>query len=228
MKSFNSTIKFLEHLVALYGELHFIISSTSYGNEFRWITDIEECDSLVKLENVLREFDQEYHDMYELERGGYRKYILQLNEEGLVGNINYEWDYSILGSKWTNKDLFELIRDEIITRLSKVTGVTKSEFTDNYYYEIAFSTELSFDEGKFLLADWENDNPIELPLSTWVSLATAIVKISNKNGATTSENNCQFDYNFTYEDEGIIERWTNEVEFEQLYDDGESYQENKT
>lgn len=78
MKSFNNTFKFLEHLVTLYGELHFRFSTTSYGKFFEWITDIEEFDSLVKLEEVLFEFDEEYHDDNGLEKGSSRKYILQL------------------------------------------------------------------------------------------------------------------------------------------------------
>jgi hypothetical protein len=225
MKSFNNTFKFLEHLVTLYRELHFRFSITSYGKFFEWITDIEEFDSLVKLEEVLFEFDEEYHDDNGLEKGSSRKYILQLNENGLIGNIYYEWDYSELGSKWADQDLIELIRDEIINRLSKDTGVTISEFTENYYYNIVFSTENTLDKGEFSLTEWKNDNPVELPLSAWVSLASAIVEISNKNGANTSENECQFDYNFNHDDEGIIERWSNEVELDKLLLDKECYEE---
>ena len=228
MKSFNNTFIFLEHLVTLYGDLHFKFCMTSYGKFFEWITDIEEYDSLVKLEEVLFEFDEEYHDAYELERGSSREYILQLNEEGLIGNINYKWDYSELGSKWTNQDLIELIRDEIITRLSNETRVTISEFTENYYYNIVFSTEYTLDKGKFLLAEWENDNPVKIQLSAWVSLAATIVEISNNNGANTAENECQFDYNFTHDHEGIIERWSNEMQLDNLLKDKESYEEKNT
>jgi hypothetical protein len=214
--------------VTIYGELHFKFRITSYGKFFEWITDIEESASLIKLEELLFEFDEEYHDAYELERGSSRKYIFLLNEEGLIGNINYEWDYSELGSKWTNKDLIKLIRDEIITRLSIETRVTISEFTKNYYYNIVFSSEETLDKGEFLLTEWENDNPVEIPLSTWLSLTAAIVKISNNNGTNTSENECQFDYDFTHEDEGIIERWSNEMELDKLLNDKESYEENNT
>ena len=228
MKKYNNTFKFLEHLVTLYGEVHFKFSITSNGKFFEWITDIEESASLIKLEEVLFEFDEEYHDAYELERGSSRKYIFLLNEEGLIGNINYEWDYSELGSKWTNKGLIKLIRDEIITRLSNETGVTISEFTKNYSYNIVFSTEETLDKGEFLLTEWENDNPVEIPLSTWLDLTAAIVEISNNNGANTSENECQFDYDFTHEDEGIIERWSNEMELDKLLNDKESYEENIT
>lgn len=228
MKKFNNTFKCLEHLVTIYGELHFKFRITSYGKFFEWITDIEESASLIKLEELLFEFDEEYHDAYELERGSSRKYIFLLNEEGLIGNINYEWDYSELGSKWTNKDLIKLIRDEIITRLSNETRVTISEFTKNYYYNIVFSSEETLDKGEFLLTEWGNDNPVEIPLSTWFSLTAAIVEISNNNGANTSENECQFDYDFTHEDEGIIERWSNEMELDKLLNDKESYEENNT
>jgi hypothetical protein len=228
MKKFNNTFKFLEHLVTLFGELHFKFSMTSYGKFFEWITDIEEFDSLIKLEEVLFEFDEEYHDSYELERGSSREYILQLNEEGLIGSINYEWDYSELGSKWTDQDLIELIRDEIITRLSNETGVAISKFEESYYYNIVFSTEETLDKGEFLLTEWENDNPLEIPLSTWLSLTESIVEISNNNGANTSENACQFDYNFTHDHEGIIERWSNEMELDKLLKDKESYEENNT
>jgi hypothetical protein len=226
MNSFNNTFKFLEHLVTLYGGVHFKYTITSYGKDFEWITDIEESESLLKLEEVLFKFDEEYHDEYELERGSSRTYILQLNKEGLLGNINYEWDYSDLGSKWTDQDLIELIRDEINARISNELGVTMFEFEENFYYNIIFSTEDSINKGKFLIIDYENDNNLELSLTFWASLKAAIILLSNKNGANTSENECQFEYNFTNEDENIIERWSNEIQLDKLLNDKESYYKN--
>ena len=228
MKSFNKTFKLLEHLVTLHGELSFKFSATSYGNDFDWITDIEENDSLIKLKEILFEFDEEYHDKYELERGSSRTYSLQLNKEDLVCTINYEWDYSYLGSKSTDEDLAELIKDEINTRLSNKMGVSIIEFTENYYYNIVFSTEDALDKGVFLLSEWENDNNVEIPLSTWASLKAAIIALSEENGANTYEDECQFDYNLTHDDYNIIERWSNGIELEELIDDNESYQENNS
>lgn len=90
---------------------------------------------------------------------------------------------------------------------------------------IFFSTEYALDRGEFFLSDWGNDNPIEIKSSAGLSLAAGIVEISNYNGVNTSENECQFDYKFTQEDEDIIESWSNELELDILLNDKESYEE---
>lgn len=229
MKKFNNTFKFLEYLTSLHGALHFKFCTTSYGKDFEWITDIEDFedietfDSLTRLEEVLFEFDDEYHETNELERGSARKYILKLNKEGLTCGVNYEWDYSDLGSKWEDKDLLELISNEITTILAKEIGITTIEFTDKYYYEITFSTDDTLEKGVFLLLEWGSDNTVEIPLSTWVSLRAAISKLSKNNGANTSESDCEFDYNLNEENNEIFERWSDEIDLEKLKNDKESY-----
>ncbi len=227
-KSFQNSFEFLEHLATIYGELQFKFSATSYGKDFDWITDIEEFDSLDKLEEILDKFDEEYHIKHELERGTSRTYILQTTQNGLTGLIKYEWDYAYIGSKWVDKDLVELIRDEIIATLSKAIGMPKAEFSEKYYYNIIFSTEDSLEKDAFLLSEWENDKKMEIAMTTWVSLKEAIIQLSMENGANTSENVCQFDYNLKHEHDYIIEKWSNSIEeFESLKNDNEAYNESK-
>lgn len=226
--NFNNSFKFLEHLVMLYGELCFSFSETPYGTEFYWETDIKESDSVKKIEEVLTEFDEEYHTEGEAERGSSRVYVLKPDKKGLLSVINYKWDYSYLESKWSDEDLVELIIDEIRNTLSNAIGVSKVEFSDKYYYEIAFSTEDNIDHADFLLADWKTDDNVEISPATWNGLIESIIALSKKNGANTNETECAFNYNLNHEQHDIIESWTDEVEFDTLECDNKSYQEINT
>ncbi len=217
--NFNSSFKFLEYLVTLYGELRFGFSQSPYGKEFYWTTDIKESDSVEKLITVLFEFDEEYHDECELERGSSRVYVLELENDILIGNIRYEWDYSYLGSKWTNGNLVELIKDNICTTFSKRFVIPKDEFYERYYYEIIFSTEDFNQEDRFFLADWENDNDMKIPSSIWTGLKDSIINLSNKHGANTAESICQFSYNLNHEHHDVIESWSDELELDKFKND---------
>lgn len=221
--NFNSSFKFLEYLVALYGELRFGFSQSPYGTKFYWATEIKESDSVEKLETVLFDFDEEYHDEYELERGTSREYVLKLENDIFIGNISYEWDYSFVGSKWVNGDLIELIKEKICTTFSKRFEISKDEFLERYYYEIIFSTESINQEERFSLADLENENDIKIRSSIWTDLKASIINLSNEHGANTAESICQFSYNLNHEYHDIIESWSNQLELDKFKNDKIKY-----
>ena len=226
MKSLKKTIKFLEHLVTLYGELRFTFTETGGGLALEWVTDIEKLDSLEKLEDILYDIDMKLETVYELKTTNHREYIIQLNKEGLIAKINYEWNHSDMREYNLDGDvdLIKLISAEINTRLSKKIGVTVIEFTENYDYNIVFSTDDTLDKSVFLLSDLKNHKNAKIPFSTWVRLKKAIIALSEKNGANTSEKYCQFDYNLTSgSDLEIIERWSDMFVFEEIIDDMGSF-----
>ena len=108
--------------------------------------------------------------------------------------------------------------------MSKKIGVTLNEFTENYDYNIVFSTDDTLDKGEFLLSDLKNHKNVKIPFSTWVRLKKAIIELSEKNGANTSESDCQFDYNLTSgSDLEIIERWSDMFVLEEIIDDMGSF-----
>jgi hypothetical protein len=210
MKNFTNTNDFLKHIVKHYGELRFKFSYTSYGVEFDWITNISEFGFNKKMEEILFKFDNEYHIKYELERGSSREYIITQNKSGLACQINYEWNYSELGSK--NQDLIELIRNEINSRLSDEIGLSIFDFTEKYYYKLVFSSEDTLDKGLFLLSEWENEEYVEISLFTWGKIKETIIELSIENGANTSEDVCKFDYEFDNENGWIVEKWSNSID----------------
>lgn len=210
MKNFTNTHDFLTHLIAIHGELRFEFNHTAYGVQFDWITDISEFDFRKKLEEILFEFDNEYHIKYDLERGSSREYIIKQNKRGLNCLINYEWNYSDLGSK--NQDLIELIRDEINSRISEEIGVSIFDLMEKYYYKLVFSSDDTLDKGLFLLSECENEEYVEISISTWDKIKVAIIGLSMENGANTSEEVCQFDYEFDNENDWIVERWSNSID----------------
>jgi len=217
--NFNSTQKFIEYLVSLYGKIIFGFCATPYGKEFYWTTTVDESVSVKKLEEVLFEFDEEYHDENGLEIGSSREYVLEIENEILIGNISYLWDYSYLGSKWFNRDLIELIKDEICTTFSKKFVVPKDEFLERYYYKIIFSTDNINQEDRFSLADWENDNDIKIQSSIWTGLKDSIINLSNENGANTTESDCEFSYNLNNEHHNVFESWSEVLELDKLKKD---------
>lgn len=218
-KNFDSSLKFIEHLASLYGGIVFGFDTTPYGKEFYWRTDINNSDSLEKLESNLCDFDDVYHDEFELERGGSREYVF--DRFGFC-DVIYEWNYSRLGSKWRGSDLVELIKDEICTTLSKKLEVTEVKFLEQYYYEIIFMTNKVTEEDRFFLAAFEGSE-VEIPLSIWSGLKDSIIKLSNKFGANTAESDCEFSYNLNHEYHDIIESWSGELELDKLKDDKAIY-----
>lgn len=217
--NFNSTQKFIEYLASLYGKIIFGFSATPHGKEFYWSTAVNESVSVKKLEEVLFEFDEEYHDEYDLERGSSREYVLEILNDTLTGNISYEWDYTYLGSKWSNHDLIELIKDEICSTFSKKIIIPEDEFLERYYYEIIFSTENINQEDRFFLADWKNDNEIKIRSSIWSDLKDSIINLSNKYGANTAESVCAFSYNLNHEYHDVCESWSEVLELDKLNND---------
>ena len=216
--NFQDSLSLMEHLVRSNGELKFFLSATPYGLEFHWGSYIPESDSVKKLKETLYFFDDEYHDDYDLETGTSREYTFKLENDILIGEINYEWNYSI-GSKWLGRDLVELVKNEILTILSLETGLDEDEFLEKYYYRIVFSTEENSREDEFLVASWENEDEVEIALPVWADLKDSIIKLSHKHGANTGERDCGFDYDLNNEDYYIIERWSEEIDFEELKTD---------
>ncbi len=214
----QDSLSFIKHLVLNNGELKFFFSATPYGLEFYWGSSIPESDSVKKLEETLYSFDDEYHDDYDLETGTSREYIFKIENDILVGEINYEWNYSI-GSKRSGQDLVEVITNEILTTLALETGLPEDEFVEKYYYSIVFSTEEYSQVEEFLLADWENEDKVEIELAVWNDLKDNIIKLSYENGANTSESDCQFDYDLSHDHSDIVERWSAEIDFEELKPD---------
>ena len=219
----KDSLRFIRYLASIYGVIRFEFDETPYGKEFYWVSNIHESDSLKKLKEVLFKFDEEYHEEYELERGSSREYILKIENNTLIGDINYKWDYSYLGSKWEDGNLIELIIDEIHNTLSNQIGLPKIEFLEKYYYEIEFSTEIN-EEDKFLLADFKNEDNVKIPLLKWTSLKDSIIKLSNNHGANTSERDCHFNYILNDEYHEVIESWKETVEFKKLKNDNVTYQ----
>ena len=224
MKDFKDSYDFIKHLINRNGPLRFYLDSTPYGTEFYWHSDIDEKE---KLEGVLLIFDDDYHDENGLERGTSREYVIKIENDELIGEVKYTWDYSNVESTlddWDDLDLVELIKNEISAVLSNKMGVPKDEFSKKYYYRIEFSSELNEEEEEFLLFDWENDEEVKIPPSFWIELKESIIRLSLKNGVNTSESVCSFNFQLNHETHYISENWYGEVTFEKLINDDETYE----
>jgi hypothetical protein len=222
-REFLDSYSFIQYLVELHGELSFGLSATSYGEDFYWISEFVNSDEIIKLEAVLFDFDEQHHCENDIERGSSREYTLKMEDNILIGKINYHWDYSELGTKWADRDLESIIREEICDSLSALTGLSVNEFLDTYYYDIAFSSAFNNQDEKNLLAKWENDETVDIPILVWNKLKESIIKLSMEHGANTTEAECEFIYDLNDEYHHINESWTEEVAFDNLKNDDSSY-----
>lgn len=221
MTDFKDTYRFIKHLINQNESLHFNFSETPYGKEFYWGNNIMKTDVLEELTSVLFNFDENFHDENELERGTSREYIIEIEKDILVGKINYLWDYSYLESKWDDENLIELIKDEIYNTLSKKIGLPKDEFTSKYDYEIVFSSDINTKDDRFILTNWKDEDEVSIPPSLWSDLKDSIIKLSILNASNSKGSD--FDYELNHENDYIYERWTEEVNFDKLKNDKLTY-----
>lgn len=219
-KKFKSTLELLKYIVKENGGLPLRFKATSYGLDFNSYlpSEIDE-----HLEDIMREFDSDFHSDYGLEVGSSRNYRFEFVDETLYGFIDYEWDYSDLGTKSSDENLEDLLVTEIEKHLSRDIGISHEEFQENYYFIIEYSTDGDVKEDSFVLFVGKEEKENLMSADTITSLKKLIHEVSFQNGANTHERDCHFDYYLTIDNARLIERWQEEFDCAEFFSDKKSY-----
>lgn len=219
-KKFKSTLELLKYIVKENGGLPFRFEATSYGLDFNSYlpSEIEE-----HLEDIMREFDSDFHSDNGLEVGSSRNYRFEFVDETLYGFIDYEWDYSDLGTKSSDDKLEDLLVTEIEKHLSREMGISHDEFQVNYYFIIKYSTDGDIKEDSFVLYVGKEEEENLMSSNTITSLKKLIHDVSFQYGANTQECNCEFDYYLVRDDSSLTERWQEKFDCAEYFSDKKSY-----
>lgn len=220
-KRIKSTLELLNYLVKVNGGLPFRFEATSYGLEFNSYlpSEVEE-----NLEDIMREFDSDFHSDNGLEVGSSRNYRFEFVDETLYGFIDYEWDYSYLGTKSSDDNLEDLLVTEIEEHLSREMSISHDEFQANYYFIIKYSTDGDTKEDSFVLFVGDEEEEILMSSDTITSLKKLIHDVSYQHGANTQERDCHFDYYLTIDNSSLTERWQEQFDCAEYFSDKRSYE----
>jgi hypothetical protein len=215
-KKIKSTLELLKYIVKENGGLPFRFEATSYGLDFNSYLppEVEE-----NLEDIMREFDSDFHSDNGLEVGSSRNYRFEFVDETLYGFIDYEWDYSYLGTKSSDDNLEDLLVKEIEEHLSRDMSISHDEFQANYYFIIKYSTDGDIKEDSFVLFVGKEEEENPMSSDTIFSLKKLIHDVSFQHGANTQERDCHFDYYLTIDNSSLIERWQEKFDCAEYFSD---------
>jgi hypothetical protein len=219
-KKIKSTLELLKYVVKENGGLPLRFDATSYGLDFNSYlpSEVEE-----NLEDIIRKFDSDFHSDYGLEVGSSRNYRFEFVDGTLTGFIDYEWDYSYLGTKSSDDNLEDLLVTEIEKHLSREMGISHDEFQADYYFIIKYSTDGHVKEDSFVLFVGKDEDENLMSADTITTLKKLIHDVSFRFGANTNERYCQFDYYLTIDNSRITERWQEEFDCAEFFSDKKSY-----
>lgn len=209
----DSTINVLENTLKKEKELVFEVDSTPYGRNCYLKTPLNDKILMDTLENFVGFFDHSYHDKFDLETGHSRTYTFTLIGEISV-EILYRWEHDE-GSKW-GVELEEVIKEKIISLLSKNLNCTAEEFEEKYYFMLKFSTKKTSEEDMKVF-NCINEKEVELKKTIFEKIKTETHELSQKHGSNTNENHCEFSYDLnSCDDFYISESWIDTVDFDTL------------
>jgi hypothetical protein len=221
MNMISNSYDYIVQLLKNGNEISFCGTCTPYGHEcFVSMNPDLPQENKNKLENALHEFHLKSQTLcYSWE------YQFILAESMLCAEVlwTYSHQYFYSGS---DSDLLCKVDNLIVGLLSEYFNLSESEFNEQYYYEIDYTSVNDIDKGTLEIFNCVSGSNNKIPKMLVKKIIKKVLKLCQQEGVQVNEYVCEFDFSTDDVNLEILERWSETIEdFDQLSNDKNTYKE---
>ena len=216
----DSKLSFLKEALKKEGALQFGVDATPYGKEVYLNQKIKDKSLTHGLENIIRNFDNDYFEYY-------RQYIIEGHSK--IYNFSFKKEISLEILHTLNHEdgdlLVDKVKEKIELILTEAFNCPIDEFDDRYNFNLQLTTKGKFDSKyKYYLEPvdmrlkvYDNETNIKINKSIFEQIKSETLKISLINAYAPMEHYYEFVYSLdNLGHSSASQDWTEEIEFKTL------------
>ena len=216
----DSSLSFLEEVLKKEGTLQFGVDATTHGDEVYLNQKIKDKSLTNRLENIIRNFDNDYFEYY-------RQYIIEGHSK--IYNFRFKKEISLeILHTFNHEDgdlLVDKVQEKIKLILTQAFNCPIDEFDDRYNFNLQLTTKGKFDsKNEYYLETvdmrldvLDNEKNIEIKKSIFEKIKSETLKISLIHAYAPIEHYYEFVYSLdNWDHSSASQDWTEDIEFETL------------
>lgn len=216
----DSSLSFLEEALKKEGTLQFRVDATTHGDEVYLNQKIKDKSLTNRLENIIRNFDNDYFEYY-------RQYIIEGHSK--IYNFRFKKEISLeILHTFNHEDgdlLVDKVQEKIKLILTEAFNCPIDEFDDRYNFNFQLTTKGKFDsKNEYYLETvdmrldvHDNEKNIEIKKSIFEQIKSETLKISLIHAYAPIEHYYEFVYSLdNWDHSSASQDWTEDIEFETL------------